>query len=110
MQYILSVESIGNKGKFLYIVKDETGNVISKRQSFRKYVACTINGQFYFGRLDLIGKGDHGKQLKRLSELGKDPTPIAFITTERVKVWDLQSEFETFAEKQFNQQHPEANP
>jgi len=110
MNYILSVEAIGKKGKFLYIVKDEQGNIISKRQSFRKYVAATINGQYYFGRLDLIGKGDHGKQLKWCSENGKDPISIAFITPERVKVWEMESDFETFAEKQFNQQHPEANP
>jgi len=29
-------------------------------------VACTANGSYYFGRLDLIGKGDHGSNLNRL--------------------------------------------
>jgi hypothetical protein len=28
-------------------------------------VACTADGNFYFGRLDLIGKGDHGRALKQ---------------------------------------------
>lgn len=53
------------KGKnFEYTVTDENGNIISKRVSARDYVACTANGEYYFGRLDLIGKGDHGKYLK----------------------------------------------
>lgn len=46
--------------KFVYTVTDERGNVISTRTSKRDYVACTVNGEFYFGRLDLIGKGAHG--------------------------------------------------
>lgn len=49
--------------KFVYTVTDERGNVISTRTSKRNYVACTANGDFYFGRLDLIGKGDHGKDI-----------------------------------------------
>ena len=53
-------------GKFLYEVKDENNNTISKRTSTRgHYIACTIDGQFYFGRLDLIGKGEHGRLLKQ---------------------------------------------
>ena len=110
MNYILSVEPIGKKGKFLYIVKDETGNEISRRESFRKYVACTIYGANYFGRLDLIGKGDHGKYLQRCAAANAMPIDIAFITPAQVVAWDLVEVFETFAEKQFNQQHPEANP
>ena len=52
------------KGKrYLYEVKDEAGNVFSHRTSTRDYVACTANGEFYFGRLDLIGKGQHGTTL-----------------------------------------------
>lgn len=52
------------KGKrFLYEVKDADGNVVSKRTSTRDYVACTANGEFYFGRIDLIGKGQHGTML-----------------------------------------------
>lgn len=47
-----------------YTVTDESGTVLSKRVSKRDYVACTIDGRFYFGRLDLIGKGDHGRGLR----------------------------------------------
>ena len=52
-------------GKFLYEVKDENNNTISKRTSTRHYAACTIDGQFYFGRVDLIGKGMHGQLLNQ---------------------------------------------
>ena len=49
--------------KFEYTVTDEVGTIISQRMSARDYVACTANGEFYFGRLDLVGKGDHGKAI-----------------------------------------------
>lgn len=79
MKYTLKVTETANKaGKFHYQVMDETGKVISERKSNREYVACTINGGFYFGRLDLIGKGDHGKQVKRLIAEGKEPVAIAY--------------------------------
>ena len=66
MTYKLTKTETGNKSaRFHYVVTDEAGNIISERKSDRDYVACTINGQFYFGRLDLIGKGDHGEQLKQ---------------------------------------------
>lgn len=64
--------------KYLYEVKDSTGKVISKRTSARDYVACTINGQYYFGRIDLIGKGEHGTALKR----GYD-VPVAFVSNKK---------------------------
>lgn len=60
-KYILSKKAKGKK--YQYTVTDEKGNVVSTRTSARDYVACTANGEFYFGRLDLIGKGDHGKGL-----------------------------------------------
>ena len=67
------------KGKQIeYIVTDESGNVISKRTSKNQYVACTVNGEFYFGRLDLIGQGYHGKLLNRANLILTDP----------VKAWD----------------------
>jgi len=67
MEYTLSVKETGNKAaRFHYVVTDENGQVISERKSNREYVACTANGNQYFGRLDLIGKGDHGKWLKTL--------------------------------------------
>ena len=58
---------------YQYTVTDEKGNVISTRTSARDYVACTANGEFYFGRLDLIGKGDHGKGLSRTTEILANP-------------------------------------
>lgn len=68
MTYTLNVKETGNKaGKFHYTITDEAGNIISERKSNREYAAATINGQYYFGRLDLIGKGDHGKTVKFLS-------------------------------------------
>lgn len=62
-KYILTKTPKGKK--FLYEVKDENGNVVSKRMSTRDYVACSINGEFYFGRLDLVGKGDYLQKLTR---------------------------------------------
>lgn len=65
MNYELIKKETGRKnGKYNYVVVDGNGQQISERVSDRDYVACTIHGQFYFGRLDLIGKGDHGRQLK----------------------------------------------
>ena len=61
--YILTKKPLTN-GKFKYTVTDETGHVISTRNSSRHYVACTIRGHFYFGRIDLIGKGDHGRAIR----------------------------------------------
>lgn len=62
MNYELKVTETKNKaGKYHYQVIDEAGNIISERKSNREYVACSINSGFYFGRLDLINKGDHKK-------------------------------------------------
>lgn len=52
------------KKGFFYEVKDQNGKVISSRTSKNEYVACSIDGRFYFGRLDLVGKGDHGRAVK----------------------------------------------
>lgn len=70
-KYILTKTQKGKK--YLYEVKDENGNVVSKRTSTRDYVACSVSGEFYFGRLDLIGKGDHGKGLSRTTEILANP-------------------------------------
>lgn len=67
------------KGKlFQYVVTDEAGNIISKRTSKRdNFVACTVFGDFYFGRRDLIGKGEHGRFLNSVlakkAQLENDP-------------------------------------
>ena len=59
--------------KFVYTVTDERNNVISTRTSKRDYVACTANGDFYFSRLDLIGKGNHGKEISYWSAVINNP-------------------------------------
>lgn len=74
--FTLKVTETGNKAsKFLYeIIDDATGYVISTRKSNREYVAATIDGNYFFGRLDLIGKGDHGKSLKwAKDQINQDP-------------------------------------
>jgi hypothetical protein len=80
MTYTLNIKETGNKAaKFHYTVTDESGNIISERRSNREYVACSIDGTYYFGRLDLIGKGDHGKYLKNYLKWGHtEPIPIAY--------------------------------
>lgn len=65
--YTLTKNVLKN-GKFKYVVTDQNGNVISDRTSARDYVACTACMRMCFGRLDLIGKGDHGKYIKRSIE------------------------------------------
>lgn len=78
--YTLNVKETGNKAaKFHYTVTDENGNIISERKSNREYVACTKNGSHYFGRLDLIGKGDHGKYLKMCSQTNTKTVEIAYL-------------------------------
>lgn len=69
--YKLSKEQIGKS--FLYTVTDENNNVLSKKLSKRNYVACVARGDYYFGRLDLIGKGDHGKNLSRVRAILQNP-------------------------------------
>jgi hypothetical protein len=65
MNYELKVTETKNKaGKFHYQVIDENGTIISERKSNREYAACTAGGGYYFGRLDLIGKGEHGMALR----------------------------------------------
>lgn len=63
--YTLTKTQLKN-GKFHYVVTDQNGNIISDRKSARDYVACTIDGSYYFGRLDLVGKGDHARRIKDL--------------------------------------------
>lgn len=77
--YKLTATALKN-GKTLYQVIDNHGNIISKRTSTRNYVACTIDGSYYFGRLDLIGKGEHGQTLSRIAEY-KDTSKDAYDAT-----------------------------
>lgn len=77
--------------KFIYTVTDESGNVISTRTSKRDYVACTVSGEFYFGRLDLIGKGDHGKSVSTCRSFIENPggEREAFIECMKERLSDL---------------------
>ena len=81
MNYKLKVTETKNKaGKFHYQVIDENGAVVSERKSNREYVAATSNGSHYFGRVDLIGKGDHGRSLKYWESVLNDPKRREFAT------------------------------
>lgn len=60
--YILQKNQKG-RDKWLYTIIDSDGNICASRTSKREYVAATIDGQFFFGRRDLVGCGDHGKAL-----------------------------------------------
>lgn len=89
-KYILRKKAKGKK--YQYTVTDEKGNVVSTRTSARNYVACTANGEFYFGRLDLIGKGDHGKRLSHATEILANPEKaykkqIAYFTPDYRSIW-----------------------
>jgi hypothetical protein len=78
--YKLKVTETGRKGnKYHYQVIDELGNVISERRSDRVYAACTINGSHYFGRADLVGKGDHGRLVRWCVENNKPITQVAYL-------------------------------
>lgn len=70
-KYILSKQAKGKK--FQYTVTDENGNIVSTRMSIHNYVACTANGEFYFRRLDLIGRGTHGIALKLANAIINNP-------------------------------------
>jgi len=49
-------------GTFTYKVINEQGNIIATRTSKNgNYIACSPSGNYYFSRLDLVGKGDSGR-------------------------------------------------
>ena len=52
-----------NKNRtFTYTVTNEEGKVVTTRTSKNgNYIACSPSGNFYFSRLDLVGKGDSGR-------------------------------------------------
>lgn len=93
-KYILSKQVKGKK--YLYTVKDENGNVVSTRTSARNYVACTADCSFYFGRLDLIGKGDHGKRLSHTAAILANPEKeykkmVAYFTPDYREKWKAEN-------------------
>ena len=75
-KYYLTKTSSGSK--FLYQIKErKTGKVVASR-FFKddKYVAATSDGDFFFGRLDLVGKGMHGKLIKRFGAILENPRKV----------------------------------
>lgn len=89
-KYILIKKVKGKKFEY-QVIDTESKAIVSSRISARDYVACTANGEFYFGRLDLIGKGDHGKILSYVNEFLSKPEVaykkwLAYFTpSERIK-------------------------
>jgi hypothetical protein len=82
MNYELKkTETNNKKAKFFYEVVNENDEVISTRHSNREYVACTIRGTFYFGRLDLIGKGEHGRFIRDWEKREEQKEALKSITT-----------------------------
>lgn len=96
-KYILSKKAKGKK--YQYTVTDEKGNVISTRTSASDYVACTANSEFYFGRLDLIGKGDHGRALSSATAIVANPEAVykkqaAYFTPDYRRKWLAENPFD----------------
>ena len=91
--------------KFQYQVIDTaTNEVISSRTSARDYVACTTNGEFYFGRLDLISKGDHGKRLSWAMLILNNPkkayeNAVNYWAPSFRKEWKQDNPFEKWVEE-----------
>lgn len=90
-KYILVKKVKGKKYEYQVIDADSKA-IVSKRTSAREYVACTADGSFYFGRLDLIGKGDHGKRLSHATEILANPEKaykkqIAYFTPDYRSTW-----------------------
>lgn len=105
MEYKATVTPVGNK--YQYVVTDEAGNVVSKRLSKRgDYIACTAFGDYYFGRRDLIGKGDHGRCLNsilaRKARLDSDPDAAysKYMAYVRENGWNTAFSKETFIENE----------
>src|SRR5699024_8593224 len=71
-KYIL-VKKVKEKKYEYQVIDADSKAIVSKRTSAREYVACTADGSYYFGRLDLIGKGDHGKYLNRAEAMLANP-------------------------------------
>ena len=85
-KYILVKKVKGKKYEYQVIDADSKA-IVSKRTSAREYVACTADGSFYFGRLDLIGKG-----LSHATEILANPEKaykkqIAYFTPDYRSTW-----------------------
>ena len=90
-KYILVKKVKGQKFEY-QVIDTESKAIVSKRTSARDYVACTADGSFYFGRLDLIGKGDHGKILSHTAAILANPEAaykkqVAYFTPDYRSKW-----------------------
>ena len=47
-------------------------------------MACSVSGEFYFGRLDLVGKGDYGKRLAGAQKRANYSTSVYMADREAV--------------------------
>jgi len=76
--FTLTKKETGRKtGKFYYeVIDNRTGEMVTNRNSNREYIACTTNGRFFFGRLDLINKGDHKKMVDYARQTGEYQTNL----------------------------------
>lgn len=89
-KYILVKKVKGQKFEY-QVIDTESKAIVSKRTSARDYVACTADGSFYFGRLDLIGKGDHGKRLSHTAAILANPEAaykkqVAYFTPDYIRL------------------------
>lgn len=78
MNYLL-IKTIKKNGTFVYTITDTTGKIYQTRESKREYVAATIDGSYFFGRLDLIGKAGHKANIAFQLREGREVTPIAYV-------------------------------
>lgn len=86
--------------KFLYEVKDEQGRLYAKRLSNRdNYVACTLHGEFFFGRIDLIGKGDHNKIVTQYMKVIEAPKAYY----EKMRAWWIREKQEVMTYEDWKQ-------
>lgn len=105
-KYILVKKVKGKKYEYQVIDVDSKA-IVSKRTSAREYVACTADGSFYFGRLDLIGKGDHGKRLSHTAEILANPEKaykkmVAYFTPDYRKQWIAENPAEQWIARNRN--------
>lgn len=94
-KYILVKKVKGKKYEY-QVIDADSKEIVSKRTSARDYVACTADGSFYFGRLDLIGKGDHGKRLSHTTAILANPEKeykkmVAYFTPDYREQWKKEN-------------------
>lgn len=103
-KYILKKTKV--RGTNLYTVINEQGVVISTTKDKRDFVACTINGDFYFGRTNLVNKNGRAraKRLQNAYDLLADPRKryeslLKLQKTAYIKPMKEDMSYEKWAEK-----------